>query len=207
MVLDALHQTPENIERLQKAAYAAAQKGIKLIPVTGSGIDKSTEYLMRSLALCTNGTYVFLTDHSGIGNPHIEPTTDSYEVEKLNDLLVRLFGQFTTVVECDKHIPLVGEISDTTEVNGFLHSETGTSPEDAFRFFPNPTTGALTIETEGAIIELFLTDLSGKILQRIVVDGRPRFQIDISPYPSGVYSLTYFRENDRAVGGRIVLMK
>ena len=220
MVLDAPpHQTPENIERLQKAAWAAAQKGIKLVPVTGSGIDKSAEYLMRSLALCTNGTYVFLTDHSGIGNPHIEPTTDSYDVEKLNDLLVRLFGQFTAAVDCDKNLPLAEEVSDTTEIQGLIQSGTGALPQAASeettpeagpfscRFFPNPTPGLLHVEVEGEIKELFLTDLSGKILQRIGVEGRRRFEMDISPYPSGIYSVTYFGENDRRVSGRIVLMK
>jgi hypothetical protein len=49
---------------------------------------------MRSFALLTNGTYVFITDHSGIGNSHLVPTIGDYEVEKLNDLLVRLVGEY-----------------------------------------------------------------------------------------------------------------
>ncbi|MCZ7585263.1 MAG: hypothetical protein M5R36_19075 [Deltaproteobacteria bacterium] len=36
---------------------------------------------------------MFLTDDSGIGNPHEEPTVGDYEVEYLNDLLVRLVGE------------------------------------------------------------------------------------------------------------------
>ncbi|MEM8907449.1 MAG: hypothetical protein AAGD05_06350, partial [Bacteroidota bacterium] len=31
---------------------------------------------------------------SGIGNDHLEPTVGDYEVELLNDLLVRLIGEY-----------------------------------------------------------------------------------------------------------------
>jgi hypothetical protein len=49
---------------------------------------------MRSFAILTNGTYVFITDDSGVGNDHLEPTIGEYELEKLNDLLVRLVGEY-----------------------------------------------------------------------------------------------------------------
>src|SRR5690606_18417442 len=85
LVLDAPpHQGQEVNDRLQRLIHQAAEKGVRIVPIGASGIDKSTEYLMRALALGTNGTYAFLTDHSGIGNPHIKPTTDSYDVETLN---------------------------------------------------------------------------------------------------------------------------
>ena len=42
----------------------------------------------------TGGTYTFLTNHSGIGNSHLEPTIGEYEVEKLNDLLVRVISEY-----------------------------------------------------------------------------------------------------------------
>ncbi len=71
----------------------AAEKGIKIIPITASGIDKTTEYLMRSFAILTNGSYVFITDDSGVGNDHLEPTIGEFEIEKLNDLMVRLVGE------------------------------------------------------------------------------------------------------------------
>jgi len=38
----------------------------------------------------TNGTYVFITNHSGVGNEHIEATVGEYQVEKLKDLIARL---------------------------------------------------------------------------------------------------------------------
>jgi hypothetical protein len=97
LVLDAPpHNTPENKAKIQKAVTNAAKKGIRIIPVTSSGIDKNTEFLMRFLSIATGGTYVFLTDHSGIGNTHIEPTIGKYDVEYLNNLMVRLIKAYLT---------------------------------------------------------------------------------------------------------------
>lgn len=47
------------------------------------------------MAIFTDGTYVFITNHSGIGNEHIEPTIGEYQVELLNELIVRLIGEYT----------------------------------------------------------------------------------------------------------------
>lgn len=61
--------------------------------MAASGIDKETAFLLRNLGIATGGTYTFLTDHSGIGNPHLEPTIGGYQVELLNHLLVRVIGE------------------------------------------------------------------------------------------------------------------
>ena len=74
----------------------AAQKGIRIIPVASSGVDRETEYLLRSEALLTGGTYTFLTDDSGIGGDHLEPTVGQHTVEFLNSMLVRLICEFYT---------------------------------------------------------------------------------------------------------------
>lgn len=94
-VLDAPpHLTNENIKKIQDVTKTAAAKGIRVIPVASSGVDKNTEFLMRFLSVSTGGTYVFLTDHSGIGNSHIEPTIGKYDVEYLNDLLVKVINSY-----------------------------------------------------------------------------------------------------------------
>ena len=97
LVLDAPpHENKQSVQRVQKQVKLAAKKGIRLIPLVASGMDQSGEYLMRAMALSTNGTYVALTDDSGIGNSHAKPTTSFYKVEKLNDLLVRLINEYTS---------------------------------------------------------------------------------------------------------------
>ncbi len=96
LLLDAPpHNNTNVIGELQEAIAAAAKRGIKIIPITASGIDKETEYLMRSFAIATNGTYVFITNDSGIGNDHLEASVGEYQVEKLNDLLVRLITKYS----------------------------------------------------------------------------------------------------------------
>ena len=96
LVLDAPpHNKPAVINSIQYSMKTAAASGIKLIPVVASGIDKTTEFLMRFIAMYTNGTYVFITDHSGIGNKHLEPSVGEYQVEKLSDLMVRLIKKYS----------------------------------------------------------------------------------------------------------------
>jgi len=43
-----------------------------------------------SMGASTGAPYVYLTDESGIGNPHMEAGTDRVAVERFNDLLTRL---------------------------------------------------------------------------------------------------------------------
>lgn len=94
LLLDAPpHYTQEVVTSIELSLINAAEEGIKIVPVTASGIDKVTEYLMRSFAILTNGTYVFITDDSGVGNDHLEPTIGDFDVEMLNDLLVRLVNE------------------------------------------------------------------------------------------------------------------
>ena len=96
LVLDAPpHNKSAVISSIQYSVKTAAANGIKLIPVVASGIDKTTEFLMRFIAMYTNGTYVFITDHSGIGNKHLEPSVGEYQVEKLSDLMVRLIKKYS----------------------------------------------------------------------------------------------------------------
>ncbi len=77
-------------QRYQEAIYSAAKKGIRICPVLASGADLLTEYLTRQAAAITGGTFVFITDHSGVGGTHHDPNIANVIVEKLNDLMVRL---------------------------------------------------------------------------------------------------------------------
>lgn len=96
LLLDAPPHYNTNVTKsIQNTIQTAAAKGIKIIPITASGIDKETEFLMRYMAILTNGTYVFITNDSGIGNEHIEASVGEYQVEKLNDLLVRLIKKYS----------------------------------------------------------------------------------------------------------------
>ena len=94
LVLDAPpHHTADIVNKMNYCVKTAAEKGIRIVPVASSGIDKETEFLLRSMAIATNGIYVFLTDHSGVGNSHIEPSGVTYSVEFLNELLLQIIKE------------------------------------------------------------------------------------------------------------------
>jgi hypothetical protein len=212
LVLDAPpHHDEKTLNRIKMLTQKAAAMGIRLVPLTASGIGKTTEYLMRCMALATNGTYVFLTDDSGIGGSHIKPTTDKYNVELLNDLLVRLIKQYSYSVGCDElKQPIDSSIKDTfvvqnpawknpidTAIIDTLNQNPNQNEEPKFKswkIYPNPTEGPINIDIEGDLGELFLTDNSGKILQRIEVNNKQQIKLDIREYPQGIYYLKYIMQ-------------
>lgn len=97
-VLDAPPHTESEIQGINdlmtNTVAKMAKQGIRLIPVASSGVNTETELLLRSWAAMTGGTYTFLTNHSGVGNDHLEPTIGEYQVEKLNNLMVRLIREY-----------------------------------------------------------------------------------------------------------------
>ena len=93
LVLDAPPHKEVEKEYTQ-AILDAARKGIRIIPVASSGIDTGSEYILRSAATITGGTYIYLTDDSGVGLSHEKPHTDSLEVRKLNDLMVNVIDEY-----------------------------------------------------------------------------------------------------------------
>lgn len=238
LILDAPpHTDPENLERIQALSIEAAKKGIKIIPITGSGINKSGEYLMRSLALCTNGTYVFLTDNSGIGFSHIAPSIDEYDVQLLTSRMTSIIKSAIFYPECDDTLPDYEMIYPDSLVEFTL--ETGQiypSPTDIdssqiqskdsvgrdgkiihipiyqvedkieWKYYPNPTKDYVHVEAPEEIEYIYLTDLSGKILQRIVFEGRGKASIYLGDYAVGIYLLRY-PIGKQWVTGKVILTR
>ena len=99
LVLDAPahREDPEVIPSITASLTTATEKGIRIMPIASSGVDKDTEFMLRGFSTITNGTYIFLTNHSGVGESHIEPSIGKYEVEKLNKLLVRVISERITL--------------------------------------------------------------------------------------------------------------
>ena len=186
------------IGKMKTLIEEAAALGVRIVPLACSGSKKSYEYLQRSMALATNGTYACLTDHSGIGGSHEEPTTDSYKVELLNNLLQRLIEQSIFVPECSENETglLIDEIPIAFQANN----------EAALKSYPNPTSGNVKVELMSEMEAVYLTDFTGKILERLSV-GKPVQQIDLSGYPSAVYFLAYFTKDGKRGTERIVLQR
>lgn len=96
-ILDAPpHSTSADKTRYKAAVTKAAEQGIRICPILCSGSDYLTEYLTRQAAIHTGGTFVFITDDSGIGNSHHDPEIRDVTVEALNSLMVRLINGYHT---------------------------------------------------------------------------------------------------------------
>jgi len=73
-----------------QALVSAQQLGVHVYPIAASGADALTELTMRSAAQLTGGRYLFLTDDSGVGDPHAEPHIPCYFVTKLDKAVARM---------------------------------------------------------------------------------------------------------------------
>lgn len=207
LLLDApSHENPENIDRVGKSILKAAELGIKIIPITCSGIDKNTEYLTRLMSIYTNGTYVFLTDHSGIGGAHLEPTTDSYEVKLLSHLLTRLIDHSLYTVDCNQNLDQLSEKLCARDNRSFNNELSSSQGQIILNFYPNPTRGLLNIEVNNYKGEFFISDLNGKAIERMIAMDSKKIQIDLSPYPKGIYLLTYFESEFQMRSSKIILI-
>lgn len=81
---------PENVAKTWMAAEAARARRIQVVPLAASGVDDLAQYVMRAMAAATQSRYLFLTDDSGIGNPHADPAVDCYLVTRLDGLVRRV---------------------------------------------------------------------------------------------------------------------
>lgn len=173
LILDApCHSDSATIALLHDQLLNAAAQGIRIVPVVCSGLDKSGEYLMRSIALATNGTSFFLTDDSGIGHSHLKPTTDSLKVEHLNDMLVRTIVEFSRMTSCESR-----DIDEPVDDEG--------------QFLPNPF-NAEELAADPSIPHgegvYYLIDVSGKLIT--IIEGEMTLlqpQITRMHLPIGVY--------------------
>jgi len=151
LVLDApCHNDSATLALLHEQILNAAALGVRVVPVVCSGLRESGEYLLRAMALATNGTSFFLTDDSGIGHKHIKPTTDSLNVEHLNDMLVRTIVEFSYMPDCAGHWheEEISQIQEQFVPSPFKAEDVANDPS-----IPHgPTT-------------LYLMDVSGKLIR------------------------------------------
>lgn len=84
-------------ERFADRSLTAVQdlwrQGVRVFPVAGRGVRLRVEFVLRAVSFLTMGQYLFLTDHSGVGNPHATPHVPDYAVEHLNRLMIRMIAE------------------------------------------------------------------------------------------------------------------
>lgn len=171
LILDApCHEDSTTLALLHDQILNAAAQGIRIVPVVCSSMDKAGEYLMRAIALTTNGTSFFLTDESGIGHTHLKPTTDNLKVEHLNDMLVRTIVEFSAMPDC-------------------VEPDEQMIDDELTDFIPNPF-NAKDLEEDPTIPHgkgvVYLMDITGKLVGVFTEDTV------FSGLPIGVYFVKAF---------------
>jgi hypothetical protein len=79
----------DDIATSWQAVEVLRAKRVQVVPVASSGTERGAEYIMRAAAAATQSRYLFLTDDSGVGNPHAPPAIDCYKVTSLADAVRR----------------------------------------------------------------------------------------------------------------------
>jgi len=88
-VADAPHHR-EKAASMAEGIRGMRKLGVHVYPVASSGVDELTEVTMRTAAALTGGRYLFLTNDSGVGGDHKEPTIPCYFVTKLDVAIERM---------------------------------------------------------------------------------------------------------------------
>lgn len=211
LILDApCHQDSTTIALLHQQILAAAEAGIRIVPVVCSGLRESGELLMRELALLSNGTSFFLTDDSGIGDKHLKPTTDSLKVEHLNDMLVRTIIEFSRMPDCNEQ--WADSALNPTDEEAFVPNPFGPEdyPDSTYVFTgvqkysldevllvrPNPCKDFFLADLPHGAEALYMVDLTGKTLQALGAQpaGAGALSVNVSGYATGIYFLKAFVE-------------
>lgn len=202
LVLDAPPHA-HALENIQKQIRKAATLGIRIVPITASGINPTTEFLMKTLAIISNGSYVFITDHSGVGNAHLEATVSAYNVEMLNDLMVRLISEFSEQEGCNTK----GKQAQQQFASNFNPINQGAEYLDQLiNFYPNPADKLVFVELKEAFTQINVINIVGKIVRTIEQPQAGTTNLKVSDLPAGTY-LLQFKKGVDVITKRLIVAK
>jgi hypothetical protein len=203
LVLDAPpHQDEASKKRTRDAISKASEMGIRIIPITASGIDKSTEFLMKYLALGTGGEYVYITDDSKIGNSHLKPTGGESKVAFLNNLMVKLINQYSDGNWCSE----IQNPSDT--VPNYQQQQTTEMIVGRtwyMTFMPNPVVDYVDIKFSKEAEKIKITDIKGNILYSTENQAKRELKVNVQSWNSGVY-IVYATNKNETISGKLLVM-
>jgi len=91
-----------------------------------------------------------------------------------------------------------------TAMNGTVQEDSTEFKKIEIKFYPNPTTGPVTVQIDGELQNLYLFDFSGKLISRYDVSGTSYLELDLSPFTMGIYFLK-FEDNGKWYSAKIIL--
>ncbi len=161
LVLDAPPHT-EKAKEIRELIQAASAKGIRIIPITASGINTSTEFLMKYMASMTGGEYVYITDHSGVGNSHIKPTGVKENVDLLKNQWMNILIKYAQYGKCDEVIDSqFNPIKVDPRRNIFGNQQV------VIETYPNPATNYIDIESNTQILGIKWYDMNHRLIYEV----------------------------------------
>lgn len=203
LLLDAPpHEANNNLDKMKEYTKLAAEKGIQIIPIAASGINKATEFLLKNMAVITNGEYIYITDDSKIGNAHIKPTGGESKVEFLNELMIKLIQKYSDADWCKSNDNI--NPNDTTN-NQNQSTELIVGKNWQMSFYPNPCKDILNIEFSEKVEKLIITDLNGKTIFETANPSELNVKTNVGQWDSGVY-VVYAVKSGETISGKLVVM-
>ena len=180
LILDAPphnHDAPKMRELMQ----LASRKGIKIIPITASGIDQSTEFCMKYLAAGTGGDYIYITDHSGVGNSHIKPTGVKENVDLLNTQILKTLEKYSDWSGCKPSNELEQTIEPRTDIFGNSQLQISS--------YPNPASDFITIKTSELASFVSIYTLNGQLVKDLKNIQEKEIKLAVNEISDGLYIL------------------
>jgi hypothetical protein len=136
------------------------------------------------MAAITHGDYVYLSDHSGIGNPHIKPTGIKENIDLLENKLKEIILKYTYNKNCDLDSIQKQNIQPRTDIFG--------NDQIILQCYPNPATSFINIKANTAIESVELYELSGKLIVNdlnVKLNFKNEYTLVLPKMADGIYVL------------------
>ena len=154
-----------------------------------------SESVSAAAAIATSEPTTKVYDHSGVGGKHLEPTTDEYKVENLNDLLVRLIGEYTSIESCEGKLAIRFEQDEQQQGQNW----------QAF-YYPNPASTQFILELPFEVQSVTLYDAEGKSARKLERPQAGANTIAVNDLSEGFYTIR-IQKDGRMQSGKILVVK
>jgi len=179
LILDAPPHDEKKTE-IEKLSKEYALKGIKIIPIAASGINKPTEFLLKQLAILTGGEYIYITDDSGVGNSHIKPSGVKSNVDLLKNHLKEVIVKYASDSKCESN-----DQQNKPDPRTIIFGD----DQILVQSFPNPAFDYIDIHSNINIKKVSIFSVGGKLMKQWNDIKKDRLRIDVRGIKQGLYIL------------------
>ena len=136
---------------------------------------------MKYLAAGTGGDYIYITDHSGVGNGHIKPTGVVEDVDLLNTQILKTMKKYSQWEGCTKQDSIINPVEPRIDIFG--------NDQIQISAFPNPASKYINVKSNVIAQKMSIYSLGGSLIQEKTEIQSREVQIDVSNISDGLYIL------------------